>query len=157
MIRIDRITGEDCNKNKKTIAKLLYMNDKAHDYAESSTIDESIRETENMSTYIDADKADVFCAFDKEIIVGLIWAFPLQFRDELRMHIKAMIVEPKYRKQGLSQLLLREVDKAALARSITVVDTYVDWSNIKARYAYEKHGLIPDRVLVRKKLINKNF
>ncbi len=154
MIRILKITGKDCKKNEKRITELLYLNDKAHDYTDSCTIDELIEETERMAMYIDEDKADVFCAFDEDRIVGLIWSFPLQFRDELRMHIKAMVVDPKYRKQGLSQMLLKEIDKAALARSITVIDTYVDWSNIKARGAYEKHGLVPDRLLVRKKLVD---
>lgn len=155
MIRISKISSEDCTKNKNAIAELLFLNDKAHDYTESCTIDESIEEVENMITYIDANKADVFCAFDDDLIIGLIWAFPLRFRDELRMHIKAMVVNPEYRRQGLAQKLLMEVDKASLARRITVVDTYVDWSNIKARCAYEKHGLVPDRILVRKKLNNE--
>ena len=153
MIRIDKITSDDCAKNKMVIAELLHINDKAHDYTESCTIEESIEEVENMIQYIDADKADVFCVFDDKRIVGLIWAFPLQFRDELRMHIKALVVNPEYRRQGLAQKLLMEVDKSALAREITVVDTYVDWSNVKARRVYEKHGLVPDRVLVRKTLI----
>lgn len=154
MIRIKLLSKEKCIENKYRIGELLYLNDKAHDYTESCTLQESMEEVEDMINYIEDDKADVFCAYNDDNIIGLIWGFPFKFRDEQRFHIKAMVVDPVYRKRGLSQLLLSKIEEAARKRSINVIDTYVDWSNKKAIGAYEKFGLSFDRVLVRKKIVD---
>ena len=44
MIIIREISEDDCRMYIERIAELLYMNDKAHDYTESCTYDESLFE-----------------------------------------------------------------------------------------------------------------
>lgn len=57
-------------------------------------------------------------------------------------HITTIGVAPEYRRRGLARLMLHEVERSFLARSVTTVRLEVRVGNIPAQRLYEQLGYI---------------
>lgn len=86
-------------------------------------------------------------------IIGVCIASMLNYSGAVRVKtacIDQLVVDERWRRQGIGRALLKEAEKRAASLGATRLDTIV-WSfNGGAKAAYEKCGMTPQRIIYEK-------
>ena len=90
--------------------------------------------------------------FDNEELVGFVWAYPHQFRDEVRVYVNEIHVAEPYRGRGAGKQLLSAVESMAKSRGYGAIYLHAEGDNEGAISLYRSLGYEIERVQFRKGL-----
>ena len=94
----------------------------------------------------------VYGAFYNEIIVGFIWAYPHQFREENRMYVSEIRVKEEYRSRGIGKSLLKTVESIAKEKGFPAIYLHAEANNQDARRFYVNCQYKEERIQFRKEI-----
>ena len=97
--------------------------------------------------------AIVYGAFDGEQILGFIWAYVHQFREENRMYVSEIRVKEEYRKHGIGNQMLRMVEDKAREMGLGAVYLHAEANNPEALRFYKAVGYCEERIQMRKEIV----
>lgn len=103
--------------------------------------------TNKLEKYIDENNCILLGAFEKEKMIGILWAYERNFGDSLRYHINYFIVLEEERSRGIGKKLLKKLEKIAFENNIKKIDLNVSISNIKAQNFYRKNLFQAEKIL----------
>ena len=106
----------------------------------------------NMLEYINDGSAFIVGAFQKEEMVGFIWAYERNLNNKKRYHINYFIVNEENRKQGIGKKLIDEIYKIAKKNNIEEIELIVTERNSGAVQFYNKEDFKVERITLCKKL-----
>ena len=105
-MRIEPITAEMAERYREQIAQLYYENVHSNAFYEHYTYEEAYEKMNELIGHLRDNTAVVYGVFDGEEIVGFIWAYAHQFREENRMYVSEIRVKEEYRKRVIGKELL---------------------------------------------------
>lgn len=100
---------------------------------------ENLLQNKNISTYL---------AFEHGLAVGCCFVSELEKRNDYPIkisYIDLLVVDKKYRRQGIGKRLFEEVRKAASRSGVKRIELMVWSHNTDAMKAYEFYGMKPQR------------
>ena len=149
-MRIESISAETAGKRKTEIAQLYYKNVHSVAFCSHYTYADAYEKMESLISHLADNTAIVYGAFENEKIVGFIWAYPHQFREELRMYISEIRVEEEYRNRGIGTELLKMVEARAKEMGIGAIYLHMEADNPDVKRFYIAAGYTEERIQMRK-------
>lgn len=146
------LSHELCLKYKNRLTEFYYSNIKACSYMDNFSYNAAESKIEGMIEHVMNDSAFVFGVFDKELLVGFVWAYKHPFREEERMYINEIRVDELYRGRNVGKQLLSTVEDLARKQGLGAVYLHTEGDNDGAIRLYEKAGYELERVQFRKAL-----
>lgn len=104
---------------------------------------------ENMKIFIEDGSAILLGAFEKNKIIGFIWAYLIK---EKTYHINYFAVDENKRSLGIGQKLLDKLYEIAKENNIENIELLVEANNIKAINKYKSNKFIKKYLKMEKKL-----
>lgn len=151
-MRIEALTDEKAEEYRKEIAELYYENVRSNSFHEHYTFDEAYEKIGSLIDHLRDDTATAYGAFHDTELVGFIWAYVHQFRDEPRMYVNEIRVKEEYRHRGIGSQLLKLVEDRAKEKGLPAVYLHAEAKNREVRRLYETCGYMEERIQMRKGL-----
>ena len=107
---------------------------------------------ENLIGHVADGSAMVFGVFDNEELIGYVWAYRHQFREEVRVYVNEIHVAEPYRGRGVGKQLLYAVESLAKERGYGALYIHAEGNNEGAISLYRNQGYKIERVQLRKGL-----
>lgn len=118
-------------------------------YAE--TVSEKAEESySSLIRYAEDGSAIIYCVFQENVIVGLLWAYRRSFMGALRIHVDEFVVSPACRGKGVGRLLMDALEKDAAAEKITEIDLLVSAASESGVAFYQRNGFVNERFWMKK-------
>ena len=149
-MKIEALTAERAEKYRKEIAELYYENVRSNAFLEHYTFDEAYEKISSLIDHLKDDTAVVYGAFCNEKIVGFIWAYPHQFREENRMYVSEIRVKEEHRTRGIGKSLLKTVEAIAKEKGFPAIYLHAEANNQDARRFYVNCQYKEERIQFRK-------
>lgn len=104
---------------------------------------------DNMKKFIEDGSAILVGAFEKERIIGFIWAYTIR---EKTYHINYFAVDKDNRRLGIGQKLLDELYEIAKENKIEIIELLVEAHNENAIKKYKKNEFDEKYIKMEKKI-----
>ena len=153
-MKIEALTAERAEEYRKEIAELYYENVRSNAFLEHYTYKEAYEKIASLINHLKDNTAVVYGAFYDEKIVGFIWAYLHQFREENRMYVGEIRVNEKYRGCGIGSRLLKLVEDRAKEKRLGAIYLHAEANNPDAIRFYETNGYEKERIQLRKEIID---
>ena len=118
-----------------------------------SKFDEAYEKISSLIDHLRDNTAVVYGAFYDEKIVGFIWAYLHQFREENRMYVSEIRVKEEYRSRGIGKSLLKTVEAIAKEKGFPAIYLHAEANNPASRHFYENNGYVEERIQFRKEIV----
>lgn len=151
-MKIEALTAERAEEYRKEIAELYYENVRSNALLEHYTFDEAYEKISSLIDHLRDDTAVVYGAFYDEKIVGFIWAYPHQFREENRLYVSEIRVNEEYRSRGIGKSLLKTVEATAKEKGFPAIYLHAEANNQDARRFYVNCQYEEERIQFRKEI-----
>lgn len=151
-MRIEPITVEIAEKYREQIAQLYFDNVRSSAYYSHYTYEEAYEKIGGLIDYLRDDTAIVYGAFESEELIGFIWAYVHQFREEDRMYVSEIRVKEEYRNCGIGRELLGIVEDKAKKLGLSAIYLHAEANNPEALRFYQTHGYEYERIQMRKEI-----
>jgi ribosomal protein S18 acetylase RimI-like enzyme len=151
-MRIESLTAEMAGIYRKDIAWFYYKNSRLCSCLSHYTYEEAYMKISSLMNHLVDHTATAYGAFDGEEIIGFIWAYVHQFREELRMYVNEIRVKEEYRNQGIGSQLLKMVEEKAKEQGIKVLYLHAEANNLEAIRLYQKCGYSYERIQLKKEV-----
>lgn len=152
-MKIEPITADMAERYREQIAKLYYENVRSNAYHSHYTYDEAYEKMKDLIGHLADNTAIVYGAFDGEQILGFIWAYVHQFREENRMYVSEIRVKEEYRKHGIGNQMLRMVEDKAREMGLGAVYLHAEANNPEALRFYKAVGYCEERIQMREEIV----
>ena len=149
-MRIEALTAEKAEAYRKEIAQFYYENAISCSCLDHYTYDAAYDKMGSLIDHLRDDTAVVFGAFHDEEIVGFVWAYTHQFREENRMYVNEIHVKEEYRNRGIGSQLLKLVEDKATEQKLGALYLHVEANNPTAVRVYQKCGYSIERIQLKK-------
>lgn len=146
------LNSELCLKNKERLASFYYSNIRSCAYMDSFSFKDAELKIESLIGHVSDGSAMVFGVFDNEELIGYVWAYRHQFREEERIYVNEIHVAEPYRGKGVGKQLLSAVESMAKERGFGATYLHAEGNNEGAICFYRNQGYEIERVQVRKGL-----
>ena len=146
------MTVAEAEASFQTLTDYYFSNSRSCSCLEHFTVEEAAEKIRSMIEHMADDSAIVFGVFDRQTLLGYLWAYEVHFREEWRVYVSEVHVDPCLRGQGFGTALLEAVEAEAVARSIPSLYIHTEASNTGAIRLYERFGFQMERVQLRKAL-----
>lgn len=143
---------EQCLKYKNRLTEFYYLNMRLCSYMDCFSEGDAKSKIDHLIDYVSNGSAMVLGAFDKENLVGFLWAYEHQFRDEKRVYVSEIHVDELYRGRGIGKSLLSAVESIAKEKGYPALYLHAEGSNDRVVDLYKKEGYVIERVQLRKAL-----
>ena len=147
-MQVRKANIEDIKRNKKYIIE-SFFNLLSEDTDVENVSYKAEENYNKMEKFILDGSANIFCAFEKDKIVGFIWAY--EIRKEV-FHINYFYVDEKFRSMGVGQRLLENLYEEAKMKRIRNMELLVNTDNEKAIKKYLKNGFKEEQIKMKKRL-----
>lgn len=154
-MRIEELTVETAEKYREQIAQFYFENIRSCAFLDHFTSEDAYKKTGDFIEHLKDYTAVSYGAFEDENIVGFIWAYPHQFREEKRMYVNEIRVQESYRGRGIGRALLGLVEDKAKELGLGAVYLHAEAGNGKARKLYEVCGYLEERIQMRKEISSR--
>lgn len=104
----------------------------------------------SLIRYVEEGSAIVYCVFQENAIVGLLWAYKRSFMGALRIHVDEFVVSPACRGKGLGRLLMAALEEYAAAEGIAEIDLLVSAASESGVAFYQQNGFVNERFWMKK-------
>lgn len=136
----------------QTLTEYYYLNSRACSCMEHFSYQEATYKIRSMIEHMSDGSAIVYGCFDHHALIGYLWAYEIQFREEKRVYISEVHVDQRFRGHGLGTALLDAVEIEAKERGVPALFLHAEADNKKALRLYEHIGFRLERVQLRKSL-----
>lgn len=143
---------EQCQKYKARLCKFYYSNIMSCTYLDNFSYQDAELKIEGMIEHVSDGSAMVFGVFDNEELIGYVWAYQHQFREEMRVYVNEIHVAEPYRGRGIGKQLLSAVESMAKERGYGAIYIHAEGNNEGAINLYRSQGYEIERVQLRKGL-----
>lgn len=106
-----------------------------------------------LQTYIDDGRAIVYAAIEGSDLAGWIWIHEISRMNEKRVHISEIAINEPYRRKGIGNMLLAQVEEYAKEHGYSAIDLLVTKSNKEAVAFYRNASFEIERYVMRKALL----
>ena len=152
MIHVRPIEIKDISEQSERFKELLLMCS-LHNFPHSDYMNEYIISTfERLVQYHADGTAILFGAFEETTLAGFLWAYERMVLGEIRVHLRELVVDSAYRRNGIGKQLIEILIAAAKNRGIASIELLTSHSNSGAVSFYENLGFECERVQMVKKL-----
>lgn len=149
-LEVRKMTVEDAENGFQTLAEYYFSNSSSCSCLEHFSFHEAEEKIRNMIDHLMNGTAYVYGCFDGKTILGYIWAYEMQFREEHRIYISEVHVDQKHRGKGIGTALLEAVETEAIKRGIPALYIHTESNNSDAIRLYERYGFRIERIQLRK-------
>lgn len=156
-MRIEELTVETAEKYREQIAQFYFENIRSCAFLNHFTSEDAYKKIGDFIEHLKDRTAISYGAFDDEKIVGFIWSYVHQFREEKRMYVNEIRVKEAYRGRGIGKELLRLVENKAKEMGLGAVYLHAEAGNIDARKLYEACGYLEERIQMRKEISSRTY
>lgn len=146
------LNWKQCIQHKNRLTDFYYSNIQSCSHLDGFTYEDAESKIEGMIEHVKDDSAFVLGVFDKELLIGFVWAYKHPFREEERMYINEIRVDDLYRGRNVGKQLLSAVEKLARRQGVSTVYLHAEGDNDGAIRLYEKVGYVIERLQFRKAL-----
>jgi ribosomal protein S18 acetylase RimI-like enzyme len=151
-MRIEPITVEMAVGYRKELAQLYFDNVRSNAFHSHYTYEEAYEKMNDLIGHLADNTAIVYGAFDDKEIVGFIWAYVHQFREENRIYVSEIRVKEEYRRHGIGKELLRLIEDKARELGLSGVYLHAEANNSEVVGFYKTVGYCEERIQMRKAL-----
>ena len=144
------MTVPEAEANFRTLTEYYFSNSRACSCLEHFTMEEAEAKIRSMIAHMADGLAIVYGVFDGQALLGYLWAYEVQFREERRVYVSEVHVDQSLRGQGFGTLLLEAAETEARDRGIPALYIHTEARNIGAIRLYERFGFQMERVQLRK-------
>jgi len=146
------LTNEQCLEYKDRITGFYYSNIMSCSFMDSFSYEDAVHKIEGLIEHVSNGTAWVWGVFGKEGLVGYLWAYEHQFREEVRVYVNEIHVDRHYRNKGIGKLLLTAVEDQAKEKGYKALYIHTEGNNDVARSLYKKEGYVIERIQLRKEI-----
>lgn len=154
-MRIEELTVETAEKYIGQIAQFYFENIRSCAFLDHFTSEDAYKKIGDFIEHLKDRTAISYGAFDDEKIVGFIWSYVHQFREEKRMYVNEIRVKEEYRGRGIGKELLRLAEDKAKELGLAAIYLHAEAGNIDARKLYEVCGYLEERIQMRKEISSR--
>lgn len=151
-MRIEDLTAELVRQHKNEITQLYFDNVRSNQFHDHYTWEEAEAKIDGLIVHLENGTAIVYSAFDEEEIIGFIWAYVHQFREETRMYVSEIRVKEEYRKRGIGSRLLELVEEKARELNLPAIYLHAEANNLNSMMFYADNGYVKERIQYRKEI-----
>ena len=151
-MEIRELTVNEIDNYEKSIAELLtlcisstYSMSAGHDLIVAEKI-------ESLKSHLQSETAYVIAAFEREELIGFVWAYPVSTLFETVLHIAYIAVLEKAQGKGVGLKLLLVVQEIAKRLGLKSIELIVGKNNESANCFYRDNNFFEDRIIMRKEL-----
>lgn len=141
-----------CLKYKNRLSDFYFSNMQSCCFMDSFTYKEAVEKIEGMIEHVANGTAMVFGMFDKEVLIGFVWAYEHPYREETRVYVNEIHVDEAYRGKGIGRELMRAVENMAKESGYRAMYIHAEGDNERAIRLYQHEGYTIERVQLRKEL-----
>lgn len=156
-MEIIKMNHELAIKNMDELKLLYYQNAHECSFVKSFNLEDAEIKIRDLSEHLKNQSAICYGLFDKEKLVGYVWAYQHSFRDELRVYINEIRIFEDYRGKGFGEKLIACVEKEAIAIGIKAIYLHAEATNQGAIRLYNRLGYTPERIQLRKCLVEEDY
>lgn len=138
MQKIKLLTEDDINKNKNDLEE-LFKNLNILDMTEM---------IKKLTLFVTEKMCICLGAYEKNELVGILWAYKREFSGELRYHINYFSIKNKSQNQGIGKKLLEKLKDIAKEKKVRIIDLNVDIDNEQAKNFYKKNNFEEEKILL---------
>lgn len=146
------LDGGQCMKYKERLSEFYYQNIGACSCMNGFSYEDAELKIESLIEHVSNGSAVVYGVFDREDLIGYVWAYEHPFREEVRMYISEIHVDERYRGRGVGKQLLAAVENMARNRGYHALYIHAEGNNDGAIRLYQNEGYVIERVQLRKAL-----
>lgn len=143
---------EQCLKYKERLCEFYYSNIMSCAYLDNFSYKDVELKIEGLIEHVSDGSAMVWGVFDNEELIGYVWAYQHQFREEVRVYVNEIHVAEPYRGRGIGKQLLSAVESMAKERGYGAIYIHAEGNNEGAISLYRSQGYEIERVQLRKGL-----
>lgn len=151
-MQIIKVTEKILEEYKEKIIDLLFENLKTSLPFLNDMNALAFNEYNELRKYIENDLAILYGAIENEDLVGILWAYKKTFLNEPRVHIRDLIVDINYRRNGVGKLLESQLNRDLNEESIKTIELMATVENSGAIEFYKSAGYEVARVQLIKRL-----
>ena len=152
-MRIEVLTAEKAEECRKEIAQFYFDNVRSCSCCDHYTYNEAYEKIGSLLDHLTDHTAIAYGVFEGEEIIGFIWAYVHQFREERRMYVNEIRVKEEHRERGIGSRLLRLVEDKAKKLGICVIYLHAESNAPEAVKLYQNCGYSFERIQLRKEII----
>ncbi|MBQ7895402.1 MAG: GNAT family N-acetyltransferase [Oscillospiraceae bacterium] len=105
---------------------------------------------ENLLEYLGGDTVIFLGAVENNELAGLLWAYRKPFLNEVRVHLRDIIVSDVFRGKGVGKLLENKLTEIMKSEGIKTIELMAMTHNQGARNFYSRLGYTETRVFMEK-------
>ena len=113
MVRFEELNAETVQQYRNEIAQFYYGNMLTCSCLVHYTFDQAYEKIGDLIAHLSTNTCIAYGAFEGKEIIGYIWAYQHQFREELRMYVNECSVKDGYRSRGIGKALITLIEKRA--------------------------------------------
>ena len=151
-MNIELLTAETADRYRKELTEFYHKNVCSAAYFTHFTIEEACEKIGNLIDHLKSHTAFVYGAFDGKEIIGFLWAYAHQFREENRMYVSEIRVKEDYRGRGIGTEMLKSVEAKAGEMRFDAIYLHAEAENTDVRKFYETMGYREERIQLRKEI-----
>ena len=152
-MRIDELNADIVQQYRNEIAWFYYGNMQTCSCLEHYTFEQAYEKIGDLISHLTANTCIAYGAFEEGEIIGYIWAYPHQFREEYRMYINECTVKEEYRGRGIGEKLIRTVEERAAESGFHALYLHAEAGSLDAIRFYESIGYCKERIQFRKEIV----
>lgn len=142
MIEIKLLTEEDIEKNKMDLDEILI----------NLNILDTLEILNKLRLFIRKKMCICLGAYEKNELIGILWAYKREFSFEVRYHINYFSVKQKNQNKGIGKELIKKLKEIARKEKIKTIDLNVDVANKQAKVFYKNNNFQEEKILLYLKL-----
>ena len=146
------LNRELCLRYKNRLCEFYYSNSRSCSCMGSFSHKDAELKIDSLIEHVTDGSAWVFGVFDKENLIGYVWAYEHPFREELRVYVNEIHVDELYRNKGVGKQLLSAVESMARQRGYSALYIHAEGNNDGAIRLYKNEGYVIERIQLRKPL-----
>ena len=150
IVRIDELNAETVLQYRHEIAQFYFDNMMTCSCLEHYTYDQAYEKIGDLIAHLNTNTCVAYGAFEENEIVGYIWAYPHQFREEERMYISEISIREEYRGRGIGRELIFLIEKRAKELGFHALYLHAEAESLDALRFYESNGYRKERIQFRK-------
>ena len=144
---INPITVELCDRYKDTLADYIFQSVRNSHYMDSFSEKDAESKCTELREYVRENRAVCYGAFEKEALLGFVWAYEYPFRDDKkRLYISIIHVDEHHRGLHIGSQLLEKVYEYAGANGYSSIFLHTEAHNTNAQGFYRSMGFELERL-----------
>lgn len=151
-MEIRKMSVMEAEADFQTLTDYYYQNSISCSCLTHFSKDEAMVKIRGMISHMNDGSAIVYGCFDGSQLLGYLWAYEMQFREERRIYISEVHIDQRLRGQGFGSQLIKSVETEARNRGIKALYIHTEANNSGAIRLYERLGFQTERIQLRKEL-----